>query len=141
MSIMRVLVRLAILIGNLLVWGMIVAAICAVMSCAGNRPIVTHKVDSIYLSRYERDTVYKLDSVRVYTLRDTVYNDRYRYVYRDRLLRDTVYRGERDTITNVVEVERRISAIEELEMSIGHGVLWAVPIIVALWLLYRKFLK
>ena len=138
---MRALVRFAILIGNLLVWGMIVAAICAVMSCAGNKLMVTHAIDSIYLSRYERDTVYKLDSVRVYTLRDTVYNDRYRYVYRDRLLLDTVYRSERDTITNVVEVERRLSAVQEIEMSIGHGVLWAVPIIVALWLLYRKFLK
>ena len=141
MSIMRALVRLAILIGNLLVWAMIVAAISAAMSCSCEKPVVTHKVDSIYLSRYERDTIYALDSVRVYTLRDTVYNDRYRYVYRDRLLRDTVYRSERDTITNVVEVERRLSVVEELEMSIGHGVLWAVPIIIALWLLYRKFLK
>ena len=104
-------------------------------------PVERVKVDSVFVARYERDTVYKLDSVRVYTLRDTVYNDRYRYVYRDRLLRDTVYRSERDTITNVVEVERRLSAVEELEMSIGHGVLWAVPIILFLYILYRKLKK
>ena len=104
-------------------------------------PVERVKVDSVYIARYERDTVYKLDSVRVYTLRDTVYNDRYRYVYRDRLLRDTVYRSERDTITNVVEVERRLSAVEELEMSIGRIIMWITPIFVALYLLYRRFLK
>ena len=138
---MRTLIRLAILAGNVLVWAMIVAAICAVMSCSCEKPVVTHKVDSIYLSRYERDTVYKLDSVRVYTLRDTVYTDRWRYVYRDRLVRDTIYKSERDTITNVVEVERRLSHLEELKMNIGNGVMWAIPFVIALWLLYRKFIK
>ena len=138
---MRALVRFAILLGNLLAGGMITAAICAVMSCAGNRPMVTHKVDSIYLSRYERDTVYKLDSVRVYTLRDTVYHDRYKYVYRDRLMRDTIYHSECDTIVNVVEVERKLSAVEELQISIGRILMWITPIFIALYLLYRRFLK
>lgn len=104
-------------------------------------PVERVKVDSVYIARYERDTVYKLDSVRVYTLRDTVYNDRLRYIYRDRLLRDTVYSCGRDTITNVVEVERRLSLLEELKMDIGNGVMWAIPFVIALWLLYRKFIK
>ena len=140
---MRTLIRLAILAGNVLVWAMIVAAICAVMSCSCEKPVVTHKVDSIYLSRYERDTVYKLDSVRVYTLRDTVYTDRWRYVYRDRLVRDTIYKSERDTITNVVEVEKRLTKVQQLKMDIGAGVMWAVPILMAvgLFVLYCKSRK
>ena len=138
---MRTLIRLAILAGNVLVWAMIIATACAVFSCTSYRPRETHKVDSSYIARYERDTVYKLDSVRVYTLRDTVYTDRWRYVYRDRLVRDTIYKSERDTITNVVEVERRLSHLEELKMNIGNGVMWAIPFVIALWLLYRKFIK
>lgn len=102
-------------------------------------PVERVKVDSVHIARYERDTVYKLDSVCVYTLRDTVYRDRFRYVYRDRMLRDTIYRCERDTITNVVKVEKRLSAVEELKMNIGNGVLWAIPIMLVLWFLYRRF--
>lgn len=136
---MRTLIRLAILAGNILAWAMIIATACAVFSCTSYHPRETHKVDSAYIARYERDTIYKLDSVRVYTLRDTVYNDRLRYIYRDRLLRDTIYKSERDTITNVVKVEKRLSAVEELKMNIGNGVLWATPIMLVLWFLYRRF--
>lgn len=136
---MKTLIRLAILAGNILAWAMIVAAICAVMSCSCEKPVVTHKVDSVYIARYERDTIYERDSVRVYTLRDTVYNDRLRYIYRDRLLRDTVYRSERDTINTIVEVEKKLSKVEEVQMNIGRGVMWAVPMVLLLWLVYRRF--
>lgn len=140
---MKTLIRLAKMAGNVLVWAMIIATACAVFSCTSYRPRETHKVDSSYIARYERDTVYKLDSVRVYTLRDTVYTDRWRYVYRDRLVRDTIYKSERDTITNVVEVEKRLTKVQQLKMDIGAGVMWAVPILMAvgLFVLYCKLRK
>ena len=104
-------------------------------------PAESVKVDSVYIARYERDTIYERDSVMIYAQSDTIYKDRYKYVYRDRLLRDTIYKSESDTVTNVVEVERDLTGMEELKMNIGNGVLWAIPIIIALWLLYRKFIK
>lgn len=104
-------------------------------------PIESVRVDSVYSARYERDTIYERDSVTIYAQSDTIYKDRYKYVYRDRVLRDTIYKSERDTVTNVVEVERNLTGMEELKINIGNGVLWAIPIIVALWLLYRKFIK
>lgn len=136
---MRTLIRLAILAGNVLVWAMIIATACAVFSCTSYRPRETHKVDSSFIARYERDTVYKLDSVRVYTLRDTVYADRWRYVYRDRLLCDTIYKSERDTITNVVKVEKPLTRVQLLKMDIGAGVMWAIPIMLVLWFIRRRF--
>ena len=104
-------------------------------------PAESVRVDSVYIARYERDTIYERDSVTIYAQSDTIHKDRYKYVFRDRVLRDTIYKSESDTVTNVVEVERDLTGIEELKMNIGNGVLWAIPFIVALWLLYRKFIK
>ena len=136
---MRTLIRLAILAGDILAWAMIVAAICAVMSCSCEKPVVTHKVDSIYLSRYERDTIYERDSVLIYAQADTIYKEKYRYVYRDRLVTDTLWRERCDTINTIVEVEKKLSKVEEVQMNIGRGVMWAVPMVLLLWLVYRRF--
>ena len=101
------------------------------------------RIDSVRVVQLQRDTVYEKDSTVIYLLGDTVYNTRYRYVYRDRLVRDTIYKSERDTITNVVEVEKRLTKVQQLKMDIGAGVMWAVPILMAvgLFVLYCKLRK
>lgn len=104
-------------------------------------PVDNVHIDSVRVVQLQRDTVYEKDSTVIYLLGDTVYLTRYRYVYRDRLVRDTIYKSERDTIINVVEVERSLTHLEALKMSIGNGVMWAIPFVVALWLLYCKFIK
>lgn len=104
-------------------------------------PVTDVRVDSVYIARVQRDTIYERDSVLVYTLADTIYKEKYRYVYRDRFVTDTLWRERCDTINTVVEVEKRLSRIEEWQMDIGRGVMWAVPIILCLYLLYRKILK
>ena len=104
-------------------------------------PVTDVRVDSVYIARVQRDTIYERDSVLVYTQADTIYKEKYRYVYRDRLVTDTLWRERCDTINTIVEVEKRLSRIEEWQMDIGRGVMWAVPIILCLYLLYRKILK
>jgi hypothetical protein len=104
-------------------------------------PVTDVRVDSVYIAQYQRDTIYERDSVLVYTLADTIYKEKYRYVYRDRFVTDTLWRERGDTINTIVEVEKRLSRIEEWQMDIGRGVMWAVPIILCLYLLYRKILK
>lgn len=104
-------------------------------------PIENVRVDSVYIARVQRDTIYERDSVLIYAQADTIHKEKYRYVYRDRLLTDTLWRERCDTINTIVEVEKRLSRIEEWQMDIGRGVMWAVPIILFLYILYRKFLK
>lgn len=104
-------------------------------------PVADVKIDSVYVARVQRDTIYERDSVLIYAQADTIYKEKYRYVYRDRLLTDTLWRERCDTINTIVEVEKRLSRIEEWQMDIGRGVMWAVPIILFLYILYRKFLK
>ena len=72
---------------------------------------------------------------------DTVYKDVIRYEYIYKFVKDTVFSHSTDSITNTIEVERKLSKLEKLRMDIGTGVLFAIPILIALWLLYRKFKK
>lgn len=104
-------------------------------------PVESVRVDSVYVSKVQRDSIYEKDSVFVAVKADTVFISRVQYRYRDKLIRDTVSVIHSDTITKVVEVERELSRTEKLKMNVGGGVLWAIPILIALYILYRKIKK
>ena len=104
-------------------------------------PVESVRVDSVYIARVERDSIYERDSVFVAVKADTVFVSWVQYRYRDRIVRDTLSVVQRDTITRVVEVEKKLSRNEQLKMDIGGGVLWALPIIIGLYILYRRLKK
>lgn len=104
-------------------------------------PVESVRVDSVYVARVERDSIYERDSVFVAVKADTVFVSKVQYRYRDRIVRDTLSVLQRDTITRVVEVEKRLSRSERLKMDVGGGVLWALPIIIGLFILYRRLKK
>ena len=104
-------------------------------------PVESVRVDSVYVARVERDSIYERDSVFVAVKADTVFVSKVQYRYRDRIVRDTLSVLQRDTITRVVEVEKRLSRREQLKMDVGCGVLWALPIIIGLFILYRRLKK
>lgn len=102
------------------VW--LVLVVCVVMVGCRTLPepmAVRVERDSIYLSRVERDSVFVRDSVTIREKGDTVYRDRWRVEYRERVLRDTAYIERNDTITNVVEVEKALTWWERTRMAAG----------------------
>ena len=114
-----------------------------VNSCTTTKyvPVETVRVDSVFVAKVERDSIYQLDSVFVQVKADTVYLSKVQYRYHDRFIRDTVSVLRCDTITKVVEVERALSRMEQLKLDVGGGVLLALPIIIGLFILYRKIKK
>lgn len=111
---------------------------CTTTKCV---PVESVRVDSVYVARVERDSIYEHDSVFVAVKADTVFFSRVQYRYRDRIVRDTLSVVQRDTITRVAEVEKKLTRNEQLKMDIGGGVLWALPIIIGLYILYRRLKK
>lgn len=111
-----------------------------VNSCTTTKyvPVESVRVDSVYVARVERDSIYERDSVFVAVKADTVLVSRVQYRYRDRIVRDTLSVVQRDTITRVVEIEKKLSRREQLKMDVGGGALWALPIIIGLFILYRR---
>lgn len=104
-------------------------------------PVESVRVDSVYIARVERDSIYERDSVFVAVKADTVFVSKVQYRYRDRIVRDTLSVVQRDTITRVAEIEKKLSRSEQLKMDVGGGVLWALPIIIGLYILYRRLKK
>lgn len=104
-------------------------------------PVTNTIIDSVKVVDVRRDSIHVLDSVLVYGKNDTVYLTRWRVEYREALRVDTFYSFRCDTVNHVVEVERELSYIDGLKMNIGNGVMWAAPILVALYILYRKLKK
>ena len=117
-------------------------AIALLNSCTTRYiPVESVRVDSVYVRQIQRDSIFERDSVFVLVKADTVFYTKTQYRYRDRIVRDTVSVFRCDTITKVVEVERELSRTERLKMNVGGGAMWAIPILVALYILYRRFKK
>ena len=137
---MRTLIRLAIIVGNFAVWLLI---LWAIVGCSRVQyyPVESLKTDSIYIKQLERDSIYLRDSIFVYTKADTVFYTQTRYKYKEIIIHDTVSLIQRDTTTVVREVERQLTKVQQLKMDIGAGVLWAVPILLIIYILYRKLRK
>ena len=121
------------------VW--LVLVVCVVMVGCRTLPepepvAVRVERDSIYLSRVERDSVFVRDSVLIREKGDTVYRDRWRVEYRERVLRDTAYIERNDTITNVVEVEKALSWWERTRMAAGDVALLGL-VVLLIYLILR----
>ena len=95
--------------------------------CATHRPLsqpVEHVTrDTIYLSSQHYDSIYIDNRQKVYQKSDTVYLDRTKYEYRYRLLRDTIYKTQIDSIPVIREVEvirevRHVPAIYRFSLAI-----------------------
>ena len=91
----------------------------------------------------QRDSVYIADTTIIREKADTVYITRWRTEYKEALRVDTVQVVRTDSIQTIVEVEKKLTKVQQLKMDVGAGVLYAVPILIAvgLFALYRKLKK
>ena len=108
---------------------LILALLSAIVltGCASHRPLsqpVEHVTrDTIYLSSQHYDSIYIDNRQKVYQQADTIYLDRTKYEYRYRLLRDTIYKTQIDSIPVIREVEvvrevRHVPAIYRFSLAI-----------------------
>ena len=112
--------------------------------CAAHRPLqVAEHVtrDTVYINKLHYDSIYIDHWQKVYQQSDTVYLDRTKYEYRYRLLRDTIYKTQIDSIpyeVRVVEtqVERHVPWYAKLLSWIG-----AIALILLLTRLLLLFLR
>jgi hypothetical protein len=82
-------------------------------------PVETTKTDSIYVSNVERDSIYLLDSIYIREKNDTVYLERWRVKYVERLSRDTLWKERVDSIRVPYPVEKSLTKWQSLKMRVG----------------------
>lgn len=123
----------------------LIAIFTAILVCSCSTvkyiPVETVKTDSVRVVDVQRDSIYVRDSVLIRTKADTVYVTKWRTEYREALKVDTFLVQRVDSINTVVEVEKRLTKIQQLKMDVGTGVLWAIPILIAVFALYWKLKK
>lgn len=129
---------------GIIILGVIVAVILGMCtSCTRTIyvPQVSVERDSIYLHTHSRDSIVVRDSVTIREKGDTVWLERWRIEYRDRIRLDTAYIERRDSIAVPYPVERKLSRKERLYMSAGRV---AVPlagagiVLATIWIYRRK---
>lgn len=127
-------------------WGLAVLIVISLLcGCKTVRyvPVETVRTDSVYVDRWQRDSVYVRDSVWVnrWTAGDTVFVDKvvYKWRYRDRRLRDTLRILRYDTVETPVPVERELGWWEQTRLKLFWPlVAVAVVLAVAVWWLARR---
>ena len=128
-------------------WGIMACILISILTgCKSVQyvPLETVKTDSLYVDRYQHDSIYQRDSVFVnrWTAGDTVYQDKvvWKYVYRDKVKYDTVSVLRSDTVRVPYPVERRLTKWEQVRLNVGGWVVALVVItilVVVGWVIYK----
>lgn len=74
------------------------------IGCTKYVPVTTIQKEIQYIDKYVKDSIYTADTVRIYESGDTIFNDRVKYVYFYKEIRDTLYHSRIDSIPYPVEV-------------------------------------
>lgn len=130
-----------------LFWGLLICTLISLLSgCKSVQyvPVETVRTDSVYIDRYQHDSIYQRDSIFVnrWTAGDTVYQDKvvWKYVYRDKVVYDTVAILRSDTVRVPYPVERRLTKWEQVRLNVGGWVIALVVItilVVVGWAIYK----
>lgn len=99
-------------------------------------PVPEYHHDSIYITKYQHDSIFQHDSVYVkeYTKGDTVYLEttKWQTKYKEVYLCDTMYVERVDSVPKIVPVERKLSRWEQLKIDWGGEAIIIMFIIFAI---------
>ena len=103
-------------------------------------PVETVRMDSIYFTLHERDSVHIHDSVYVREQGDTVFVNKWHTVYRDRTTRDTTYIEREKKVGVPYPVEKELTWWQKAKIEFGEfsvGIIFVLSIVV-IWLIKKK---
>ena len=86
-------------------------------------PVEVIKTDTTYINKVQRDSIYQLDSIYIRDKGDTVLITKTKYIYRDKLVRDTVYTSRVDSVQVPYPVEKKLSRWQQFKVDAGVWVL------------------
>ena len=120
----------------------VLAVFCLLCGCRQMQyvPVVTVLHDSVYVVQTHRDSILRYDSVYVTDKGDTVWLEKYKYLYRDRWRVDTLVSVRTDTVSVPVPVERKLTRWERVKLEAGGYAIVAgfcVVLVVVGWMVYR----
>jgi len=112
-------------------------------SCAGTKtvyvPVQSVKIE--YKDRIKSDSIHVLDSVFFAVKGDTVFKEKYRTIYKDRLLRDSIFKN--DTIRVPYPVEKivttnKLNWYQKMAVWLFSAVLLGVFGYIIVWIIKKR---
>lgn len=103
-------------------------------------PVESVRTEVQYKDRLQRDSIHILDSVFMLVKGDTVFRDRYRVVYKDKLIRDTAYIHKVDSVQVPYSIEKKLTKWQSLKLELGgwaFGVIIVFGLVIIGWLVCR----
>ena len=117
----------------------IICTLISLIGCTTTKyvevPIEKTKIE--YKDRLSIDTVIQHDSTIVTMLGDTVYLEKYKYIYKVKELRDTINITDTTTVTKPIEVVKEVNKLYTWQIVLM--VLGGVSIIMLVYLIIKKF--
>lgn len=100
-------------------------------------PVETIKTE--YITQFKTDTIIQKDSIDRYIKGDTVYNYKYKYIYKTSIAHDTLIVRDTIPVTIKEEVYREVNKLYDWQKGLmGLGIASMLGII---YFLYRKIKK
>lgn len=109
---------------------MLASFMCLLLFCSCKTkyvPVETVKTDSIYINKVVRDSIHLHDSVYVKEGGDTVWVEKYRYLYKDKWRTDTLYVTQTDSVQVPYPIEKELTKWETLCINVGG---WVIGIVI-----------
>ena len=121
-----------------------VVLVSAACSCRSVRyvPVETVRHDTLYVNKVQRDSVVKYDSIHVREKGDTVWLEKYRYLFVDKWRTDTLHVTRTDSVQVPYPVERELTRWQRFRMEVGGVALFALlagMLGVAGWLAWKRW--
>lgn len=107
-------------------------------------PIESVRHDSIFIERLMKDSIFVQDSVFIRQKGDTVFKDKFKFVYKYVLLRDTMMTIKTDSIPVPVPVEKKRTWWEQTKIDIATTTIQLVALAIFYLLIrwiFRRFIK
>ena len=96
-------------------------------------PIETVRIDTLKVTKYERDSIYIHDSTIVREKGDTMLIEKWHTRWRDRWMHDTVYQSRVDSVPKPYPVEKRVPAEltwwQQTRLHLANILLYAMLVI------------
>ena len=115
-------------------------AICSSCRSVKYVPVETVRVDSLYLTIHERDSIHIKDSIYIREKGDTVFVERWRTQYRDRGRTDTLYVDRVREVQVPYPVEKELTWWQEVNINFGDfslGIIFVLLFII-IWMIKKK---
>ena len=93
-------------------------------------PVEVVRSDTTYINKVQRDSIYQMDSIYILDRGDTILITKTKYMYKDRVVHDTVYRFKTDSIQVPYPVEQQLTRWEQFRLDVGGWAIVTVIIII-----------